>query len=227
MCRLPCVPGVKLRVEGVEEGPVSGGVQEVLLLTDSGNIDCRFHPTPTGDAAALFVFGAGGGLGGPAGGLYIRLATYLANYTVASLRLDYRHPGRLDDCVLDVLAGVGYLEQRGRKRIALAGHSFGGAVVIRAGAVSDAVVGVAALSSQGHGTESVADLSPRPLLLVHGDHDEVLPVSTSREIYSRAKDPRQLLIYDCGHGLDDCGDEVERDLLEWLRNLLVRLPSVG
>lgn len=217
---------LKLRVEGVEEGPVHGGVQQVLLLTGSGNIDCRFHPTPTGDAAVLYVFGAGGGLGGPAGGLYVRLATYLANYTVASLRLNYRHPGRLDDCVLDVLAGIAYLEQRGRQRIALVGHSFGGAVVIRAGVASPAVEGVAALSSQGYGAEGVADLCPRPLLLMHGDHDDVVPDSTSREIYSRAKDPRQLLIYKCGHGLDDCGDELERDLLEWLRNLLVRLPSV-
>jgi fermentation-respiration switch protein FrsA (DUF1100 family) len=156
----------------------------------------------------------------------VRLASYLANYTVASLRLDYRHPGRFDDCVLDVLAGIAYLEQRGRHRVALVGHSFGGAVVIRAGVASPAVVGVAALSSQRSGAEDVADLSPRPLLLMHGDRDDVLPVSVSSEIYSRARDPRQLLTYDCGHGLDECGDELERDLLEWLRNLLVRLPSV-
>ncbi len=217
-------PELRLRLHGADEGPVIDGVQEVRLLTDSGDIDCRFQPTEGGDAAVLWVFGAGGGLEGPAGGVYVRLACYLANYSVASLRLDYRHPGRLDDCVLDVLAGAVWLEQRGRTRLALVGHSFGGAVVIRAGVGSSTVVGVAALSSQAYGTEAVAGLCPRPLLLMHGSEDDVLPVSASREIYSRAKDPRQLLVYGCGHGLDESRDDVEHDLLEWLRNLLVQVP---
>lgn len=211
MCRVRSVPGVL-------------ECQNLQLKTDAGNIDCRFHPAPQGDSAALWVFGAGGGLGGPGRGLYVRLATYLTNYNVGSLRLDYRRPGQLADCVADVLAGVSYLEQKGRPRIALVGHSFGGAVVIRAGIASPAVAGVAALSSQAFGTEDVEALSPRPLLLVHGSTDEIVPVSASRDIYLRAKDPRQLLVYDCGHGLDECAAEIERDLLEWLRNLLVQTP---
>lgn len=215
-------PALNLRLHGVEEGPVVSGAREVRLLTGSGDIDCRFHPAAEGDGAALWVFGAGGGLDGPAGGMYVRLANYLTNYGVASLRLDYRHPGRLEDCVLDVLAGIAYLEQRGRPRVGLVGHSFGGAVVISAGATSPAVVCVAALSSQGFGTDAVAEICPRPLLLMHGTADKVVPPSASREIYSRAKEPRQLLLHDCGHGLDECGEEVDRDLLEWLRNFLVR-----
>jgi len=49
--------------------------------------------------------------------------------------------------------------------VALVGHSFGGAVVIRVGVASPAVATVAALSSQSYGTEDVASLAPRPLFL--------------------------------------------------------------
>ena len=50
----------------------------------------------------------------------------------------------------------------------LVGHSFGGAVVITAGAASEVAIAVAALSSQARGIEAVASLAPRPLLVVHG-----------------------------------------------------------
>lgn len=207
-----------LELQSVETGPLEDGAETVLLHTTGGTIDCRFHPAETGNTAVLWVFGAGGGLGGPAGGLYTRLATQLAPEGVASLRLDYRRPGALIPCVLDALAGIAYLGVRGRSRVVLVGHSFGGAVVITAGAASPTVIGVAALSSQTAGTGQVGDISPRPLLLMHGTADEVLPDACSRDLYQRAGEPRQLLLYEnCRHGLDACRDEIDRDLLAWLR----------
>src|SRR4051812_39843866 len=130
----------------------------VTLRTDVGDIPCRWHDAPAGDAAVLWVFGAGGGFDGPAGGLYPRLAARLAPDGVASLELAYRHPGHLEECVLDVLFGVAYLGAVSRTRIVLGGHSFGGAVVIAAGAASPAVVAVAALSSQTYGAGAVTRL---------------------------------------------------------------------
>jgi alpha-beta hydrolase superfamily lysophospholipase len=207
-----------LQIQGYQDGPEEKGLREVRIVTDSGPIECRYHTAETGDGAAVWVFGAGGGLGGPAGGLYTRLAEILAREGVASLRLDYRRPGDLHSCILDVVAGTLYLQEQQRSRIVLIGHSFGGAVVINAGVISPSVVGVAALSSQTAGTEAVADLSPKHLLLMHGAADEVLPDSCSRGIYERAGEPKQLLIYpNCRHGLDDCREEVDRDLIRWLR----------
>jgi hypothetical protein len=75
---------------------VSRSGERVLLRTDAESIACRWHGAPGGDAAVLWVFGAGGGFGGPAGGLYPRLADCLAPDRVASLELAYRHPGRRD-----------------------------------------------------------------------------------------------------------------------------------
>jgi alpha-beta hydrolase superfamily lysophospholipase len=210
-----------LRLDTIEEGPVTNGVQEVRLLTDRGTIDCRYHEAAAGDTAVLWVFGAGGGLGGPAGGLHIRLAEELTRNGTASLRLDYRRPGDLNACVLDVLAGLAYLEARARTRVVLVGHSFGGAVVITAGAANPEVRAVAALSSQLFGTGAAPEISPRPLLLIHGGADEVLPDRCSREIFEHAREPKKLIVYPgCGHGLDQCREELDRDLLSWLRGIL-------
>src|SRR6059058_2052265 len=112
-------------------------------LTLPGELHCRLHPAPEGNAAVVWVFGAGGGLGGPAGGLYERLASQLQPEGIASLQVAYRQPGRMQPCVADTLAGVAYFQTLGISRIILVGHSFGGAVVINAGAASADVIAVA------------------------------------------------------------------------------------
>jgi hypothetical protein len=212
---------LSLELLWVEEGPVVDGVEHLRLATDAGLISCQYHEAVGGDAAVVWVGGAGGGMDGPARGLYPRLAGQLVRDGISSLRLDYRHADFLETCVLDTLMGTVYLGTRGRLRVALVGHSFGGAVAITAGAMSNAVLAVAALSSQTFGTDPVAELSPRPLLLIHGESDEVLPVDCSRELYLRAREPRTLRLYpDCGHGLDECRDRLDHDLLAWLRRAL-------
>ena len=212
---------LRLELREVEQGPAEDGAERMALHTSAGTITCRFHAAPPGDAAVLWVFGAGGGLGGPAGGLYPRLARRLAGDGVASLELAYRRPGDLPHCVLDVLLGVAYLGTRGRSRVVLVGHSVGGAVVITAGATSEAVIAVAALSSQTSGTHLADQIGPRPLLLMHGAADEVLPDTCSRDIYRRAQEPKRLLLYPgCRHGLDQCREEIDRDLLAWLREVV-------
>ncbi len=198
-------------------------VENLNLETKDGIIHCIFH-NPVGEAATagvVWVGGAGGGLDGPAAGLYPRLADQLARDHIASLRLDYRHPNKLIECAMDTMLGIAYLEKRGCTCIALVGHSFGGAVVILAGSQSKVVVGVAALSSQTSGTNMANHLSPRSLLLLHGSADRILPDYCSREIYQRAIDPKEMKIYTgCGHGLNECRDQVDHDLLQWLRQTL-------
>ncbi len=212
--------GASLELRQVEQGPLENCAERIGLRTNAGTIQCRVHDAPSGDTAALWVFGAGGGLGGPAGGVYTRLARELVNEGITSLELDYRRPGDLVRCVADVLLGVSYLGARGRGRVVLVGHSFGGAVVITAGADTPQVIAVAALSSQSYGTERANQLSPRPLLVAHGTADEVLPDTCSRDIYRRAKEPKRLILYPgCRHGLDQCREDLDRDLLGWVREV--------
>ena len=90
-------------VDPPDAGKVSS---EVRLLTSRGPIGARFHAAESGDVAVLWVFGSGGGLGGPAGGVYNRLGQQLRARGVSSLELAYRRPGNLVECVLDVLLGL-------------------------------------------------------------------------------------------------------------------------
>lgn len=204
---------------GVE--PASDATGRLRLITDAGTIYARFHPAAAGEAAVLWVFGDGGGLGGPAGGVYARLGAQLAPRGVASLELDYRRPGSLPECVADALVGLAWLERQGRSRLILVGHSFGGAVVINAAARHGATAGVVAMSSQTAGTGLVAELSPTPLLLIHGKADEVLPDRCSYDLYARAGHPKMLIVYPrCGHGLDECRDALDRDLTRWIEGVL-------
>jgi fermentation-respiration switch protein FrsA (DUF1100 family) len=203
--------------------PAGAGVERVVLETDRGAITGFVHPAGPdgglGPAAVVWVGGAGGGTEGPAGGLYSTLATRLQPHGISSLRLDYRQPNVLVECITDVLVGLAWLEDSGGvRRAAVVGHSFGGAVVIDAGALSPIVKDVIALSSQTYGADLVGEVSPRTLLLVHGEADRVLPAQCSRQLYAAAQEPRELVIYPgAGHGLDECAAALHTLLYEHLR----------
>jgi len=209
-----------LTLQDVIRLPDGGASERLQLVTNQGPMAARIHPAE-GNRAILWVFGAGGGLGGPAGGLYTRLGTQFQQSGTTSLELDYRRAGYLQDCILDVLVGLAYLESLGKDQLALVGHSFGGAVVINAGFISDAVIAVAALSSQTSGTDAVGRLSPKPVIFIHGEQDEVLPPTCSRDLYARAGEPKEIILYPgCLHGLDQCREELDRDLSRWLDQVL-------
>jgi len=62
----------------------------------------------------------------------------------------------------------------------------------------------------------VAQISPRPLLLVHGSNDEMVSVSHARRLYAKAGKPKELVVIgDAGHRLRD-DDRVVDTVLEWL-----------
>jgi fermentation-respiration switch protein FrsA (DUF1100 family) len=107
--------------------------------------------------------------------------------------------------------------------VVLVGWSFGGAVVINAGAANDAVVGVATVASQTYGAEAVEELSPeKSLLLIHGTADRVLPYELSERLYARACEPKKLVLYpDDGHGVGRHRSTMLEKLHEWSRNLLL------
>lgn len=218
----PLHPPQEYVIEKVTLEQQAAGVEELALHTNAGIMAARLHPATPGAAVVVWVGGAGGGLDGPAWGMYPRLAGQLAAQGIASLRLHYRQPNYLEECVVDVLLAVQYLvEQRGYGDVALVGHSFGGAVVISAGALSPSVTAVVAMSSQTYGTDLAPRLSPRPLLVLHGTDDEILPHRCSESIYERARQPKELLLYPgCRHGLDECRDQVDADVVRWLTSHL-------
>jgi dipeptidyl aminopeptidase/acylaminoacyl peptidase len=174
--------------------------------------------------AVIWVGGTDGGFDGPANRIYATLAEELLADGVGSLRLDFRRrdvPGIIEEGIHDVLAGVAFLKREGVRKIGLVGHSFGGAVVITAAALSPEVSAVVTLSTQTAGTGPAPQVSPRPLLLVHGELDRRLPAECSRYVYSRAGQPKELAILSgAKHSLRQRREELRALLRAWLRERL-------
>ncbi|MGD9934028.1 MAG: alpha/beta hydrolase [Dehalococcoidia bacterium] len=207
---------ITLRLLQVGAGPPDeSGAMPLLLRTSRGDINGVFHPVEGGTAALICVSGAMGGVDGPAGALYPALAVGLAPAGISVLRLDYRQPNVFEECVADVLAGCSFLKGIGASSLALVGHSFGAAVVIKAAELAPIVVAVCSMSPQLHGTRQVENLG-KPLLLIHGAADTVLDHEASEDVYRRAGDPKQIvLLADTGHGLMQSRKKIESLLLEW------------
>lgn len=56
--------------------------------------------------------------------------------------------------------------------------------------------------SQSRPIEDIASISPRPLLIIHGTADVVVPVRHGYRLYEAADDPKQLLIIEGRHHAD-------------------------
>ena len=141
----------RITLERYHRAPLPGGSERVILYTSLGEMPCIFHPTNEPIGGVVWVCGALGGFDGPSFDIFSTLGDELADHGIGSLHLHYRMPGEFDDCVLDVLAGVQFFKHLGIDRVALVGHSFGGAVVIKAGTMSDDVKAVVGLSSRPTG----------------------------------------------------------------------------
>ena len=86
--------------------PFEGDVgQGLLFRTNRGNIEAIIHQAPDSQLGVIWVCGARGGFGGPAGGIYARLVERFVDLGITSLRLNYREPNVIPECVLDLLAG--------------------------------------------------------------------------------------------------------------------------
>jgi len=66
----------------------------------------------------------------------------------------------------------------------------------------------------------VAEISPRPLLLVNGSRDDTVEVFRARKLYARAGEPKQLAIVEgAGHRLRH-SEEAMAVVINWLKVLL-------
>lgn len=64
----------------------------------------------------------------------------------------------------------------------------------------------------------IAEIAPRPLLLVHGSKDELVAVSHARRLYGKAGEPKQLIVVDSAeHGLRQ-NDTAMDIVIDWLKS---------
>ena len=141
----------------------------------------------------------------------------LARLGMGAICVDYRRPGDLDLSLLDVAATADWAMQSGGRRFVCVGHSFGGAVAVQAGAtLRGFCAGVATLSTQSAGCEMAGLLEGVPLLLVHGERDEVLSPNDSAMVRSLAGHGDLRLFPGAGHQLNEVHRELRSLLLDWI-----------
>lgn len=225
------------QVEGRPRPPAEGDPPEpdpakleLRIGTTLGEIRALLDVSEGSTTAVITCSGAMGGdheVLGPGGKVYQRLAAAMPARGVSVMRIHYRYAGELSDCVLDVLGAVSFLAGVGAERIVLIGHSFGGAVVIKAGELAPAVAGVASLSPQLFGAREVDRLGRqgKPLLLIHGTNDAILPHQASEIIYEKALDPkRMVLMENGGHGLIEDPELVYGELAAFIQAVSENRP---
>ena len=206
-----------LEVLATQDVEVAPDVHHVELFTMRGLLTLLWHgPRPCEDVV-LACSGAMGSLLGPADGLYHDLGNELTSQGIATVRVGYRRAGDLGRCVHDLAAAAQLAVGEGARHFVTVGHSFGGAVAIQAAIVLGGLVaGVVTLATQSAGCETAEELGDTPLLLVHGEHDELLPSETSFVVRELAGHGDVVLLPATGHLLRESGDDVRALLGEWI-----------
>ena len=200
---------ITLSIKGVrgQESAEPGWV-EITLDTTRGDITLLMAAHEGGTGVVVFLAGAGGGDRGPANDLFVRLGQDLTDAGVSSVRVKYREPGEFEECVADAMAACSFLKAVGADSVVFVGHSFGGAVAVKAGELTPLAKAVCSMSTQRYGTFEVEELG-KPLLLIHGSKDEVLDKAASEDVFERAREPKRLVVLEgSGHGLMEHEDEV-------------------
>ena len=206
------------------EVEVGSGLIHREVYTQRGLLSALIHEpstVPASPAAIVTCGGALGGLLGPGHGLYHVLGERWAARGVRVVRIDYRTPNDLDRCAHDLACGVEWARDAGATRVVVMGHSFGGAVAIRTAVVMPAsVVGVVTLATQSAGCEVAGALDGRPLLLFHGDRDELLPPESSQMVQMIAGSGEVVMLRGDGHVLGKSDDAIVQRLDDWLPAVL-------
>ena len=65
-------------------------------------------------------------------------------------------------------------------------------------------------------------ISPRPLMIQLGKHDDVVPFEDGVKLFKKAKEPKDLVLHDSGHDLPH--DRAISETMAWIRK---RLPSLA
>jgi predicted alpha/beta hydrolase family esterase len=217
-----------LQVMASSDVMVGPGLRHIEMYTMRGLLTLLWHEPPDDvepqPGALVLCGGAMGGLLGPGDALYHHLGVEWSARGVPVLRVSYRKPNDLDQCCVDVAAAVQLaIGGAGADQVVLMGHSFGGAVAVRVGVgLHEMVAGVVTFATQSAGCELAAGLQGTPLLLFHGDRDEILPIHASEMVQMIAGSGELVRLPGDGHLLAKSDDAIRERLATFLPPLVLR-----
>jgi len=121
----------------------------------------------------------------------------------------------------DVRAGVDYLtEKYPNRQITLCGFSFGARVGLEVGILDDRVVRLISIGTPVDKYDfTFVEQCRKPILFVHGEHDEYGNVDRLRELVERVAQHASTeirVIEGAGHFFDNQLDELKRVITEWV-----------
>ncbi|HZU71283.1 MAG TPA: hypothetical protein VE990_00800 [Acidimicrobiales bacterium] len=214
-------PLERLGVLAAQEVDVHPGLTHIELFTRQGLLTVLWHGPADSAGALVACGGAMGGLLGPAEGLYQFLGDELAGRGIGVLRVGWRVPNDIGLCTLDLAAVTELACRRGAEQVVTMGHSFGGAIAVRAAVLLPAVVaGVVTLATQSAGCEVAEGMDGRPLLLLHGDSDEILPFTCSEMVRMIAGQGDLVVLPGSGHLLTQASSILRHVLPDWIAGVL-------
>ena len=199
------VPAPHGRLEAILKEPRAGSIRGVALV---------LHPHP--------LFG-----GTMHNKVVFRAAAALNDAGLIALRINFRGVGQSTGTHDegygerdDVRAGLDYLASHyPDKQITLCGFSFGARVGLEVGITDERVVRLISIGTPVDKYDfSFLEQSPKPILFVHGEHDEYGDVTRLRELAAKIKAPVELrIIKGAGHFFDEQLDELKRVITDWLQ----------
>jgi alpha/beta superfamily hydrolase len=155
-----------------------------------------------------------------------RAAAALNDAGLTTLRINFRGVGQSTGAhdegrgeLEDVRVGLDYLaaEYAGQE-ITLCGFSFGARVGLEVGIDDNRVVRLISIGTPVDKYDfSFLAACRKPILFVHGEHDEYGRVEKLRELTAKIKSPVRLeVIKGAGHFFDDQLNELKRVIREWM-----------
>lgn len=213
-------PLERLEAIGRQEARVGPNLRHLEVFTMRGLLTVLWHGDPDAESVVVVGGGAMGGTLGPGDAFYPWLGEELAGpgSGVGLLRVGWRRPNDLDLCTLDLLAAADLASRTGAVRFVTGGHSFGGAIAVRAGAAMGRwTSGVVTFATQSAGCEEAHELTA-PLLAFHGDRDELLPLVASEVVCQLVGGSHELVVCPgTGHLMSEADDLLRGRVPEWIR----------
>ena len=211
-------PLESLRTLAALETDLADNLRHIEIYTMDGLLSFFWHGPSDAENVVLMCGGAMGGVLGPADCLFQDLGVMLSARGIASIRIGYRRPNDTDSCLHDLAAAADLAQRSGAERFITMGHSFGGAPALQAATVfAEHSAGCVLLATQSAGCEPAEDLATRiPVILFHGDKDEILPFQASQMVQMIIGGGEFVLLPNAGHLLTEASQELRERLETWI-----------